>query len=372
MRLSFSHELCLEYARDRLPVSVKLTCFPAGTELTASSRLRAYPLGKMCGHVQDVSSRPAINVFWIQKKLDAELLALARQAKEDGQLIVYDCDDTGPALRFWADSCSVLEAMHLADIVVTDTPERGGWARMTLTRATIRVIENQADYGLADSAGAGQGGTARCSPTRVLWFGNTRNLVSLRGYEHIFAMAEGFQFVTCGADGHDIDAIFPGVAVERHAWTLDDFPAILRSCDISLMSHFGGREHRMKSGHKMITSIYHGVPVVASRTPDYQRIARLVGQTDVLFNSPSSLMRAMLRLKGQGARAEYLAKAQPIIWAKYGDGAFAAAAQQVLGQYIARNINRWPMPRKRGLGLPVAFRNGAYRFYNELIWRRLA
>jgi len=275
-----------------------LALFPAGTKNTASSRLRMFslidclgresvtPLPLHCG-----LEMPDIEVAWFQKKLSKTHLGIARQLKRKGVAIVYDCDESGNALTYWAQPELVFQMFHLADWIVADTPERLKWIKQSFTTARLRVLENPIDYAAPDFKGCPVVIRNHSNPLRVMWFGNSGNLASLRDFVAPFRESDRYTLVICGASQEEAASYLHGCQVELHPWSKDGFPELLRSCDVTLLSHFGSKADSMKSGHKMITSVCYGVPAIVSRTPDYSRIAAYAGVEEFVFSDACELAR---------------------------------------------------------------------------------
>jgi len=67
----------------------------------------------------------------------------------------------------------------------------------------------------------------------------------------------------------------------------------------------------------MIASINWGVPVIASRTKEYETTLKKVGLEYALFSNSEELTQAIERFRTAEARNEYLDRAQPVIWREY-------------------------------------------------------
>ncbi len=321
----------------------RLALFPSGGQDVASARLRSLPFLSLMEErsvrsIRDTARllRDPPDIAWIQKRLTAGHLRVARLVKESGGVVIYDCDDSGPDLDYWAPPALVEEMLLLADVVTTDTPERGERLREIVPSFQVRVLENQMDY--ADqlvhedpplASGGGDG-------LRVLWFGGGENLDSLEAYGAVLGSVEGVRLVLCGPSASDARRVFGRLPAEIRRWSPEGFIEILRSCDVTLMSHFGSRHHTAKSAHKMVTSICHGVPALVSATPDYRRIAALAGvMEDAAFASPEDLRERLERMKSEEVRRAYIARSRPELLARHGPGTFPAAAASLLRQLAA-------------------------------------
>jgi len=316
---------------------LNLTMLTAGREDTASTRLRAWPiLDRMVAKrelsLDDLlsSNSHCNSVLWFQKKITDQHLLIARKYKKEGALIVYDCDESGPALSYWAQPHQVFEMFHLADQIIADTPERIQWIKNSKSLARISILENQIDYGIPANILENKIRKSDDQRIRILWYGNSSNLAALKEALSFFKDSNDFQLVLCGATAHDANMMLPGCELEIHRWSRSTFLNILRNCDLCILSHNGSRSDYQKSGHKMITSICHGIPVVASATPDYKRIARYAGVEDYLFSNITELEEILTRLKDPDARSKYLSIAKPPLLERYYPGSFAENAIAIL------------------------------------------
>lgn len=324
----------------RTDARARLALFPAGDREIASTRLRALPLLSLLEPASLRSARGGValddfvpDIAWIQKRLTPSHLRIALGVKERGGLVVYDCDESGPDLDPWAKPALVGEMLHLADVVTTDTPERGERLRELVPSCRTEVLENQVDY--ADRLPAPGSARVRADggELRVLWFGFGENLRSLATYADVLFATEGIRVVLCGPRRSEIRSVFGELPVEAHRWSLAGFVDVLRSCDVTLLSHFGSRHDEAKSAHKMATSICHGVPALVSATPDYGRVAAFAGITNEAVFATSEELRARLqRMRSAQLRQAYLDRARPQLAVRYGAGEFPAAADRLLAR----------------------------------------
>ncbi|HSW29004.1 MAG TPA: hypothetical protein VLH75_05835 [Longimicrobiales bacterium] len=271
------------------------------------------------------------DVAWIQKRLTPGHIRIAHAVKERGGLVVYDCDESGPDLDVWAEPALVREMLRLAHVVTTDTPERGELLREVVPSCRTEVLENQVDCADRLPATGLPRARADSGELRVLWFGYGENLGSLGAYVDVLYSLGGVRMVLCGPRRSDIRRVFGRLPVERHRWSRTGFVEVIRSCHVTLLSHFGSRYDAAKSAHKLVTSICHGVPALVSATPDYGRVAALAGITgDAVFDSPEDLRVRLERMKIAETRQRYLERARPLLLARYGAGSFPAAAARLL------------------------------------------
>jgi len=72
-----------------------------------------------------------------------------------------------------------------------------------------------------------------------------------------------------------------------------------------------------KSENKAVLAINRGVPVIASRTPAYERLLTSCGLEEYLFTSNAQLVDSLNRLRAQGERNRYLQLSQEMVLENY-------------------------------------------------------
>lgn len=313
-----------------LKTAIKIYFIPAGNQNTASSRLRVFSLSQSLQKlgfktlIHQSSPRQLLaeieknieqkNVVVIQKKVTKEILEFVDCAKAKDATIIYDLDDFGVALWYFSQPYYCYQMLRKADLITTDTPERGQWLGRSLVGLNLRVLPNSVDY---DPSGPIAMDLQERSPLRLLWFGSSANLHMLIKYAKILDTIPDLKIVICGASTKLIQHLCPRLNLEIIPWNLEQFPKILQGCDLSFLMHDGSRYDRQKSNHKMITSITLGVPALVSKTPDYERAAHLGNIQDAIFSNPQELKIAIEKYRSARARKNYLEKTQGIIWQTY-------------------------------------------------------
>ena len=287
--------------------------------MTASSRLRCFVPHEQLGH-RGISSvigecPSAANVV-VQKRVTPQTLDFAKSAKEQGSRIIYDVDDSGDALWYWAHPKLCFQMLKLADVVTTDTPERATWLTRTMPGLTTRVWSNPVDYSPQSPV--------RFEPVererlRVLWFGSTSTASLLKRYGSAIASVPNVDLVVC--TGADVEL---PVDAELVPWSKETFISTLQGCDLACLMHDGSRYDRMKSNHKMTTSICWGVPAIVSKTPDYERTAKILGVSSAVFADATELVSIIESLRSTDARQQYLNHTQPLVWQRHSPASSAA------------------------------------------------
>jgi len=220
---------------------------PAGDEDTASSRIRAYGLAQALreeGAKATVGAQRDLDVLVVQKRLTDEILRTALAARRRGAMLVYDVDDLGDSLWWWATPELVETMVATADLVVTSTPEQCTLLQQHYSLRHVGVIPCAADY---DPPGPVAPIAQPGSPLRILWFGNSSSFDLAAPYlEPLKALADAELVVVLGesaarkrAEDHPTVTFIP--------WSRKTFVSVLRSCHLSCLMHDGDNSDRAKA-----------------------------------------------------------------------------------------------------------------------------
>ncbi len=311
---------------------MRFAFLPADDENTASSRMRVYTVQRAL----DRMGVPAVvgysrraDVLFVQKKVTRQTLRLARFAKARGAVVLYDVDDLGESLWYWAPEELFAAMLELADAVTTATPEQGEHVRRMGAR-TIEVLPCPADY---YPEGSVRLPLQEEHPLRILWFGDNSNIDLFKRYASTLGRIPDAKIVVIvnKKASERLPASYP----EFHflPWSLSTLVPNLQSCHLACLMHDGGEDDRAKSNNRMVASITWGVPCVVTRTPDYERAACAAGVPYCLFDGPDDLPEAIERLRSAKERARYLDAAQPVLWREYAPEAVARRLMEIAGRY---------------------------------------
>jgi len=313
---------------------LRISFLPAAADDTASSRIRVYSLlasMARAGWSADVGFDSGADVVVVQKKVTGEILEQAARAKSRGAAVVYDVDDLGSALDYWAAPEDFDRILELSDVVTTDT---AGHRELLLRDHAARSVEIVPDC--VDYYPAGPSGLAELddAPLRVMWFGSIGNIELFQRYAATLLSVREVEVVvvTGAASVRDYAARHPGIRVLP--WSRPGFVDVLRACHLTCLMHDGSEIDRTKSNNKMITSISWGVPALVSRTAEFARTAREASVEDALFGDDGELRAAVERFRTPASRAGYLARAQAPIWERYRPDAVARALITVLESLV--------------------------------------
>jgi len=305
----------------------RIAILPAHDDSAASSRIRAYALQKALaslGHDARIGDPEGADVVFIQKRAMPDTVAVARAARRRGARVIYDVDDLGRTLWYFATPLSLFRLLHLANVVTTDTDGHREMLQRDYDVTAAVVVPDTIDY---DPSGPMRPEvTADAAPLRVLWFGNAARyadaLASLSFVETV---------VSTNAD--QIGALSGRFSrVHFVPWSRAGFVALLQSCALTVLPHDGSDVERAKSNNRMIASINHGVPAIVSRTPEYERTAQEAGVEYAVFDDEMGLIRAVEHLRSAAVREQYLDSAQPVVWREYSPEAVARKFLRVAEQ----------------------------------------
>ncbi len=330
---------------------VRIAFLPGGPIDFASSRLRCYGLAQelsRIGYATQIGIAPgdAVDVLFVQKRIDEIILAAAKTVKNAGGLVIYDIDDYGDALAWF----NVSEEVHSAfisqcDVICVDTDVRREVFAADPVYAGIPhkwIVPDPIDYiGSQEQAVSERGTSDRSGDGLVCcWFGNATNIVAAAPYLEAASKSPNVDSVEIISNKDYLGRLgemFPRYRVE--AWKLETFPQRLRQADFCLLVHDSNLEGAQKSNNKMLASLALGVIPFLSRTPAYENTALVMGLEALLLDSPDDLplklapesMRAAKEaISGKQCQSE-LAKFMPARIAS----AFSAQLQLLLKQQAA-------------------------------------
>lgn len=274
---------------------------------------------------------PDADVLIVQKRVDPEVLASVRAFRARGGTVVYDCDDMGKALEYWAPPPYFDEMLAHTDLVTTNTDAFRKLLGSAYGVAGVELVPDVVDY---YSRGSVRNNLAIDKMVRVLWFGNRSNLHLLRKYVDAFMAIADCALVICCDETPEL-AAFSHPHIHYIPWQLSTFTEVLRSCHLTFLPHDGAPEDRAKSNNRMITSITWGVPAIVSRTPEYERLAKLIEQPHCLIDHSEQLAEAIAYWRSEQARARYLDAGQPVVWRRHSPDAVARRICELLHRYRA-------------------------------------
>ncbi len=272
------------------------------------------------GHPSTVGRDDRADVLVVQKLVNRKALFAAIAARERRALVLYDADDVGPALDFFAKPHRLQLMLSLADAVLTDTAGHGQTLATIPGMSPVHIIPDAIDYGL----------TAPRLPTldepgklRVLWFGNWAGLAAFAPFGAAIAAEPGVELVlsTLRPEGRPLP---PGL--ERATvvpWSRAAMPGLFASCHLSCLVHPGDPAALGKSNNRMVASICWGLPALVGDTPAYRETAQQLELTEAVFSDPAGARRALARWRSAAARRWYLERAQAPLWRQYAPAAVA-------------------------------------------------
>lgn len=299
---------------------------PAGGPEVASARLRALALARAlsaAGTAAEIGGAGPSRLLLVQKRIRRADLARAVAAARRGTAVVWDADDVGPALDFWALPRRRARLLPFAAGTTTDT---AGHAEQLLPLCSGRpteIVPDMVDY---DPPGPQPARALAEGPLRLLWFGSFSNITLLEQWLPAVAALRDVELVVCTSAPPEAQLWSRWPMLRHVQWSADGFVDVLRSCHLSLLMHDGAAADRGKSNNRQITSLCWGVPALVSRTPAYAETAALCGVPESVCDGPGGLAPAVERLRSAEARRRHLDLAQPTVWQRWSPAAIAQAA----------------------------------------------
>ena len=294
---------------------LKICWLPAGSEDLASSRLRCFGIhNNLCkrGIHSRIGYREDADILVVQKKVDHLVMQRVYQAFRAGQKLIFDIDDLEDAYFGHGEYVDTL--VETADLITTATKEQKEYIQGKYGPAgegcslMVSVLPNPVDYGLNAPI---ERNHQPAEKLKVVWFGADQNLRSIRtGLERILTsdFCDLGLITVPGKETAKMTARYANCTVV--SWTLDGFVEELGRYDVAVLSHHGNEITQAKSANKMVTAVMCGLPVIASRTPDYERLACKLGVSDYLFRTDAELMEILDRFYSHHFRNRYLLATQ--------------------------------------------------------------
>ena len=215
-----------------------------------------------------------------------------------------------PALRRFA---------QFVDVFLVPTPEMKGLLQ-AFTAKTVELLVDPIDFCLEHAHANPAREDSGVAPLRLAWFGYPESYnKSMHGYQGALRrmVNDGeieFHLITRSRQ-YGRSSFFT-----LHAYDAQTFPALLQQFDACVLSHVPfdfSVATFSKSENKAVLAITLGLPVVASRTPAYQRLLEGLGLADFLFSSSDELAGAIRALKPAHARTRYLDACQQAVLRDY-------------------------------------------------------
>ena len=308
----------LESRIQEIQIMMNRYCWlPAGGKDTASSRLRCYYLHEYFienGIYSKIGYSKSSNVSIIQKRLDYKALFFSYFSWRDDSKIILDIDDLNPDNFDW-----VIRIKLFANIVDGITASTGEQLQIIKDQLSNKQkdsisffpIEDTIDYS-ADIKKIKNIERAGNDKKTVCWFGNsgTFNIQD----EAKIILKFGFRFLIIS----DKNPMKDNEGVDFMVWNQLNFPVdLVSNSDICIFSHFGNNVTMAKSANKMVASIALGIPVIASTTPAYTRVAELCGFFDLLYSDIQNLQLILKKISNNSRRGDYMCVARSCIVDKF-------------------------------------------------------
>ena len=273
---------------------MKLAAYTIGDISRASSRLRSFYLFSSASAFSIDVIRPSrfrealsVDIVHIQKILAIKLFFALIAYRFLGIKVIYDIDDqpgSGRKSRF----TSLLAflgywlACLLASCVTVDTEERKQFWKKFLPNKKIVVLNDIADKNEFSLS-------VECRSSRVdakgfFWIGYACNFPSILSFLTILKNSQSYN-LTASVEETEISSLrikYP--FVKFFPWTDGiAFDPRIKS-RYMILNHSHDSSSHYKSENKMILAILAGYVPIVSRTPAYERLAKLINAEFLLFD----------------------------------------------------------------------------------------
>lgn len=281
----------------------------------ASSRLRCYFIHNYLlnnGVNSKIGFDKDFDILIVQKSCNYITVDKAYECKKKGIFLIIDVDDF-PNDEEYSECLTLLAC--LADLITTATPEQcdyfnKNYSKLNIIKNKVVCIPNSIDYGLKNPIKKIH---KYNSLLNIVWFGNFEN-APFEILEIVSSLPDTAITLITNADIKSIKEHFKYNFIP---WDLENFSETLSKFDLCILSHNGSEISSAKSSNKMVSSILHGVPVIASATADYTRVAKIGDITNCLFNDIDTLLYLIDVYRDHDMRNTYLEKSQINIYKEF-------------------------------------------------------
>lgn len=278
----------------------------AGDENLASSRLRCFYLHReflKLGIFSSCNVFKFVSVYVIQKRLDLKALIIAFLAKLFNAKLILDIDDVKLNDKDWEKRIQLFG--NLVDAITTATEQQLNIIQKTLlpnqlNKITFYYFENPIDY---ENNANTNIPNFKSSDLTIGWFGNAGNFNLYNEFNKLHEL--GYNLLIIADNNPFKNSKLESLKFIK--WDREKFNSqLINNIDICVLSHFGDELSESKSANKLIASIAIGVPVIASYTPAYSKIAKSFGIEDYLYADIDDLIIKVKKLTILNNRINYL------------------------------------------------------------------
>ncbi len=251
-----------------------------------------------------------INGLKIDLDTNPRLVSLLQKRAQHAVIMLFIPDISNkliPSLKRWSE---------LVDVLLLPTPEMKDVVQL-FTNRSVEVLLDPIDFGFTNSF---KKPTDNKKPLKIVWFGYPDSYQkSMIAHEHTLTTLHlekeiEYHIVTKNKHYGKVQNCI------IHQYTPETFPALLQTFDACVLSHvptdFDVNTY-CKSENKAVLAINRGVPVIASKTPAYQRLLTNCGLENYLFTSNSGIVELINKLRSFEERSHYLQLSQEYVLKNY-------------------------------------------------------
>ena len=262
------------------------------------------------GKADSLPSIILINCLHLDLVKNADFIKVLEQRSKNAVVMLLMAD-------FYPSSLEYFQLWEkYVDVFLVPTPEMRDFVKI-FTKKSVNVLIDPIDFGLIDSRLAK---VKPSSPLKVVWFGYPESYAkSMEVYAGALANLHRLDEIEFHiVSKNDQYGKFDGGIM--HEYCPDTFLELLGQFDVAVLSHFPfdfSISTQWKSENKAVLAINRGLPVIASRTPAYERLLGSCGLTDYLFSTADELVDAISRLKNPKTIRDYLSLSQNFVLEEY-------------------------------------------------------
>lgn len=251
-----------------------------------------------------------INGLYTNLKQRPAIISQLNKHKQNSVIMLFIADfnaDLVAPLKEWS---------QFVDVFLVPTPETRNLVQ-AFTYRSVEVLFDPIDFGFNDSFSKPMDSN---SPIKIVWFGYPESYTkSMTEYENILIDLHRkkeieYHLITRNNSYGDAQKCI------IHQYIQESFPALLQTFDVCVLSHSPFDFHintYSKSENKAVLAINRGLPVIASRTPAYERLLKMCGLDEYLFSSSAELLTLVRKLKSAKERESYLKLSQKPVLENY-------------------------------------------------------
>ncbi|MEI7590455.1 MAG: hypothetical protein WCJ49_03995 [Deltaproteobacteria bacterium] len=277
---------------------MKIAGYSIGGIDRASSRLRSFYLFSFANEYDLNVSRPSqyrdalgCDVVHIQKIMTYQLILWVVVYRIFGIRVVFDIDDQPTGYKSFL---GYLVVLFLSSVITVDSDARKSYWKKYLFFKKIEVINDIADSNDINLKIKERGNSIDASS--FFWIGYASNLESLDGFIEFIKKTAKYKLIV-SVEKEAIASLKSRYPFITFIPWFDDV-AFDDCIDAKFMvlNHNFDQDSLLKSENKMVLAILAGFVPIVSRTPSYEKLAKLLDAEFLLFDNIEDITRIVANL----------------------------------------------------------------------------